>query len=185
MKMALADPPYLGRPSRWYGKGGRGSGAGLHRANGHESAQVWDDPVTHIDLLAHLQCSFDAWAVPAAPSSLPLYVGVGPHVRVLIWCRRNAVPSGARSRSCWEPVLISTPRRAYGSGLPINDVLDRPAPGGGFAGAKPRQWTRWVLDALGFVDGVDSVADLFEGTGGVASETDQGVLQFDLPGGKQ
>jgi hypothetical protein len=120
---------------------------------------------------------FDAWAIAAAPASLPVYlVAVPESTRVMVWHRRNAVPSGARLRACWEPVLIQTPRRAYGSGLPVNDVLDCPNPVGGFAGSKPARWTRWVLDAIGYDPETDTVEDLFNGSGSVASELRQGIL---------
>lgn len=175
--MAIADPPYLGRAARWYGENGRGSGGGLHRADEHEDAAAWDDPDRHLELLGYLRDNFTAWAVALSPSSLPLYLGEVPEARVMVWHKRNAVPSGARVRGCWEPVLIWTPRRAYGTGLSVNDVLEAPAPGGGFAGAKPAAWTRWVLDALGYdVERGDTVADLFGGSGAVASEVAQGVL---------
>lgn len=45
-----------------------------------------------------------------------------------------------------------------------------------FAGAKPTRWTRWVLDALGYDAEVDTVADLFPGSGYVGTEIAQGVL---------
>ncbi|WPM94395.1 hypothetical protein VG1_CDS0071 [Arthrobacter phage Cupello] len=180
--MAIADPPYLGRASRWYGPGGRGSGGGQHRADEHEGAAEWDNPRRHLELLRELQRDYHAWAVALAPDSLPLYLSAVPFARVLVWHKRNAVPSGARVRGCWEPVLVWTPRRAYGSGLPVNDVLDAPAPGGGFAGAKPAAWTRWVLEAMGYTPGFDSVADLFGGSGRVAEELAQGVLPLEVGG---
>jgi hypothetical protein len=87
----------------------------------------------------------------------------------MVWHRRNAPPSGARIRSCWEPVLISTPRTGRGSGVPGSDVLDTPAMRAGFVGAKPPAWTRWVLDALGYDPETDEVLDLFNGSGAVGA----------------
>ena len=177
MRIAIADPPYLGRARRWYGVGGRGSGGGVHRADEHPAAADWDNPEAHTQLVARLLEDFDAWAIAAAPSSLALYLAAVPgNTRVMVWHRRNAVPSGARVRSCWEPVLVNTPRRAYGSGLPVNDVLDAPAPTDGFAGSKPARWTRWVLDAIGYDAETDTVSDLFNGTGRVGAEARHGTL---------
>lgn len=178
LRMAIADPPYLGRARRWYGENGRGSGGGLHRADEHPEASNWDDPDSHRALIGWLLGNYDAWAVALHPDSLPLYLAAAPvGVQVMVWHKRNAVPSGARVRNCWEPVLVWTPRRARGTGLAVNDVLEAPAPGGGFAGAKPAAWTRWVLDALGYdVERGDTVADLFGGSGAVAGEVAQGVL---------
>lgn len=177
MRIAIADPPYLGRGARWYGPTGRGSGGGRHRPDAHLDAHEWDRPSRHVALIAQLREEFDAWAVAAAPDSLPVYLGAAPDARILIWRRRNAPPSGARVRSCWEPVLVSTPRRGVGTGHMLDDVLDVPAPRGGFVGAKPAAWTRWVLDAIGYEPGTDDeVTDLFHGSGAVAAELAQGVL---------
>jgi hypothetical protein len=43
-------------------------------------------------------------------------------------------------------------------------------------GAKPRAWTRWVLDMLGYDPESDTVDDLFPGSGAVSNELAQGVL---------
>jgi hypothetical protein len=37
----------------------------------------------------------------------------------------------------------------------------------GFVGAKPDEWTHWVLDAMGYTEG-DIVDDLFLGSGAVS-----------------
>lgn len=176
MKLAIADPPYLGRAVRWYGEGGRGSGQGRHRADVHPDAAEWDNPDRHRDLVRQLRQDFDGWALAASPSSLPLYLAEAPDVRVMIWHRRNAPPSGNRFRACWEPVLISSPRKAHGTGPIGNDVLDTAAPRRNFAGSKPPAWTRWVLDALGYDAETDEVTDLFAGSGSVTAEVLQGVL---------
>lgn len=176
VKMAIADPPYLGRAVRWYGPGGRGAGGGRGRADEHAGAAEWDNPDRHRDLVRELRAGYDAWAIAAAPDSLGLYLAEAPDARVLIWHRRNAPPSGARVRSCWEPVIMSTPARAYGSGVPGSDVLDLPGVRAGFAGAKPAGWTRWVLDCLGYDAERDTVTDLFAGSGAVTAELLQGVL---------
>lgn len=169
VKIAIADPPYLGRAARWYGPGGRGSGSGRHRPDEHAGAAEWDNPARHTRLVLDLQRDFDAWAIAAAPASLPVYLAAAPEARVMVWHRRNAPPSGARFRSCWEPVLISTPRTGRGSGVPGSDVLDLPGMRAGFVGAKPPAWTRWVLDALGYDPATDEVVDLFNGSGAVGA----------------
>jgi hypothetical protein len=173
--MAIADPPYLGRAVRWYG-GGRASGAGRHRPDVHPDAAEWDRPERHAELVRQLRADFGAWAIAATPASLPVYLAAAPDVRVLVWHRRNAPPSGARVRACWEPVLVSTPRRGRGSGVLVDDVLDVAGIRAGFVGAKPARWTRWVLDVLGYDAETDEVVDLFAGSGSVSAELLQGVL---------
>lgn len=175
MKLAIADPPYLGRSNRWYGDG-RGSSGGRHVADHHPDARAWDNAETHRDLIRRLCDEFDGWAIAAAPDSLPVYLGacVGVVPRVMIWHRRNAPPSGSRVGSMWEPVILRIPngRSAHGTGLTVSDVLDAAAPRQSFAGSKPDAWTRWVLDALGYRPGEDELHDLFNGSGAVAAAAD-------------
>lgn len=179
-RLAIADPPYLGRAQRWYGEGGRGHGGGRGRADEHPDARAWDQPAEHRALVARLADEFDGWAIAATPESLPLYLAAAPpDVRVLVWHRRNAVPSGARVAARWEPVVAYVPPacRAHGTGLPVSDVLDEPIRKQGFAGAKPPAWTRWVLDVLGYDAAAgDTVHDVFPGSGAVARELGAAVL---------
>ena len=84
-----------------------------------------------------------------------------------------------RIASRWEAVIVYPPasrRSRRTADAAISDVLRCSPPGGGFAGAKPRQWTRWVLDALGYDPDVDTVVDMFPGSGAVSAEVAQGVL---------
>ncbi|WP_157001414.1 hypothetical protein [Agromyces laixinhei] len=175
MRLAIADPPYLGRANRWYGDG-RGSSGGRHVADHHPAARDWDVAETHRDLVRRLIDEYDGWAIAAAPDSLPVYLGacVGIAPRVMIWHRRNAPPSGSRIGSMWEPVILSIPggRSANGTGLHVSDVLDESAPRRNFAGSKPSAWTRWVLDALGYRPDEDEVHDIFAGSGAVAAASD-------------
>lgn len=176
MRLAIADPPYLGRAARWYG-GGRGSGGGRHRADYHPEAAQWDDPARHRGLVKALT-AYDGWAIALTPASLGLYLEACPtDVRVLAWHCRNAPPSGSRIRSTWEPVIVYVPKARRGRGaLTVDDVLDASAPRIGFSGAKPAVWTRWVLDILGHDPETDTVADLFPGSGSVSHAVAQGVL---------
>ncbi len=54
-----------------------------------------------------------------------------------------------------------------GTGLVVPDVLTHSAPRQNFVGTKPPEWTRWVLDMLGYQVG-DELVDLFPGSGSVA-----------------
>ena len=44
----------------------------------------------------------------------------------------------------------------------------------GFVGAKPDEWTAWVLDAMGYQDG-DVVDDLFIGSGAVTQALEKKI----------
>lgn len=175
MKLAIADPPYLGRGERWYGTG-RGSYSGRGVADYHPEAGIYDTRAAHVALVRSLVDEYDGFAIALSPDSLRLYLDECPDdVHVMVWHRRNAPPTGNRVRRCWEPVIIRQPpgRRGRLDGLAVtNDVLDVPAGRPGFAGAKPAPWTRWVLDALGYDPSADELHDLFPGSGAVTAAAD-------------
>lgn len=174
MRLAIADPPYLGRANRWYGTG-QGAGKGRGRPDFHAEAAAWDDPRQHVALVEHLTASYDGWAIAAHADSLSFYLSVcPPDVRVMVWVRHNAPPSGARVKNDWEPVIVHIPKerrpRAYGT--QSADALTRGVQGIGFTGSKPPEWTRWVLASLGYDPATDTVDDLFPGSGQVAAVAD-------------
>lgn len=178
MRLAIADPPYLGRSTRWYGDG-RGHAAGRGRADHHADAVLWDDPQTHRDLMHKLVREYDGWALAGNLDSLGIYLRsaelLGVAVHVGVWHRGNAIPSGARVATQWEPVLFAVPesRAAHGAGLAVSDVLSAGIDNrAGFVGSKPPRWTRWVLDVLGYDPAADMLDDLFPGSGAVAAAAD-------------
>ena len=182
MKLAIADPPYLGRAALWYGgKGrskqgtaGRAAGRGDLAAEYHPDAHLWDNPERHWQLMADLDRDYDGWALAASAKTLPVLAqGIPDGARIAIWHVTNAIPDGNRVSMRWEAVILRQPdgRRAYGTGHAIGDVLSAPHPMSGFVGAKPEVWTRWVLDMLGYQPG-DQVDDLFPGSGAVTRAMD-------------
>lgn len=174
MRLAIADPPYLGRARRWYGEG-RGHAAGRGRPDSHEAAGLWDDPETHRALVARLMADYDGWAIAAAADSLSVYLPVcPPDVRVLIWHKGNAIPSGSRVATQWEPVLAKIPicRSGRTVGTAVSDVLSAGVNyRQRFVGAKPSAWTHWVLEVLGYQAADDELHDLFAGSGSVVGAT--------------
>lgn len=195
MRLAIADPPYPpnllaagratghGPPLRatcWYA-GRKHSARGNHSADAHPDAADWNDPARHRQLAEQLIDEFDGWAIACPPDAVAagIYAPLPYGTRVMVWHRSNALPSRTRIGTRWEAVLVCPPldRIPLQEGeRQLHDVLSCAAPGSGFAGAKPRQWTRWVLDALGYDPDVDEVVDLFPGSGAVSAEVAQGVL---------
>ena len=174
MKFCIADPPYLGRAVRWYGPGGRGKGKGKGQADNHPEAYLWDDPATHIGLVNRLNEQYDGWAIAMSVHSLSTYMSaietdLENGIRVGVWHKPAAVPSGNRVMNSWEPVLFKIPkeRKAYKNGVPTKDVLTCRAMQSGFIGAKPKEWVQWVIEVMGVAEG-DTVDDLFHGSGAVA-----------------
>jgi hypothetical protein len=188
VRLAIADPPYLGRAARNYGPGadlkgfGQGPNTG-HSGNPrqtltHPDAALWDDPETHRRLVEHLVADYDGWAIAMASDNLRHYLQWTPaDTRVAAWLKPRPVPTGARVTPSWEPVLVYIPRgrRDRSTGPVMSDRFACPPPQT-FVGAKPRPWTRWVLDMLGYDQDADSVDDLFPGSGSVAWEIAQAVI---------
>lgn len=200
MRLAIADPPYLGRAERHYGAGAgqaRGNfGSGSRRARTgrknsryttteHPDAWLWDIPATHQMLVRDLCEHYDGWAISMWPTSLYVYLAVAPDdARVGVAEKMRPVPSGSRITTAWEPVLFYVPpaRRGRGSGLAVRDVLRMSTtPEADHVGAKPAEWTRWVLAVLGYDPATDTVDDLFPGSGAVtdAIAAASGALDFD------
>lgn len=190
MRLAIADPPYppiraahprndSSRARRWYDASYRKSGDARHASDHHEEAAQWDDPETHRALMARLEAEYDGWAIATAHDGIPVY-GVLPRcARIAIWHRPNAGAGAARIKNTYEPVIVRPPTERLSSRLmggQVPDVLTCAAPRVGFAGAKPPEWTRWVLDLLAYDQEEDTVDDLFPGSNSVANALAQDTL---------
>jgi len=196
VKLAIADPPYppifgerrdladgttrlvvRSRARRWYGDGTRGA-ADSPPADFHADAGRWDDLTEHRALIERLADEYDGWAIATTPDGLGAYHPLPVSARVMAWHRPRAMPGGQRLMSKWEPVIVFIPegRRNREEGEIVSDVLTASAPNAGFAGAKPAEWTRWVLAVLGFDPAADTVDDLFPGSGAVSRAVDGMLL---------
>jgi hypothetical protein len=177
MRLAIADPPYLGRAARWYG-GGRGSGRVISSAGRpatkpdfHPQAAEWDRIERHAELIQQLT-AYDGWALAGTAESGARLLPFAPEgTRLAAWVRPNAMPAGARVITAWESVLYYVPdgRRARVKGQSSRDALVASTRPNGFLGSKPPEWTQWVLALLGFDPATDTVDDLFPGSGAVAA----------------
>lgn len=181
MRLAIADPPYLGRAQLWYGGKGRGKQGSSGRACGrgeldaeyHPDAHIWDNTRAHIDLMHQLDAEYDGWAIAASGKTLGAWHADinDAGAKVAIWHVTNAIPDGARVRNTWEAVIYKVPegRRAVGTGHRVPDHLSAPHPMACFVGSKPPEWTRWVLAILGYDPQHDTVDDIFPGSGAVTA----------------
>jgi hypothetical protein len=191
MRLAIADPPYLGRAAVWYadkmtksqlGKNHGGTANIRARpADYHPLAHEWDNRDRHEELIHALIDNYDGWALAMAHDNLrdilPMVPRLEP-VRIGIWTKPQTMPGGARVLNVYEPVIVRIPegrRASTGAEIFPRDSVTVSRLNNGFPGAKPPQWTRWVLDMLGYED-ADEVDDLFGGSGAVANEIAQGVL---------
>lgn len=186
MKLCIADPPYLGRSALLYGEsavaypsGGMRPKYGRPQAGDRDPrADEWDDPESHRRLVERLLEEYDGFAIAMNPENLFDYLQWVPRsCRIGAWLRTNPFPAGHVVKS-WEPVVFRIPDRPRDRALQARDAIASPKPNQSLVGAKPREWTRWVLDVLGYDPETDTVDDLFHGSGAVAAEIAQTVLDF-------
>lgn len=189
MRLAIADPPYpphigstFDRPrgSRWYGEANSYTlGRGCAPADLHAQAQEWDSAARHRQLIEELHASYDGFAIATSADGIKAYQPLMRAARVMIWVKPNAMPGPGRIHSKYEAVILYPPvgRRSSRGGVGcVPDVLIAPKQNTGFAGAKPAEWTEWVLDALSYDPKTDTVDDLFPGSGAVGDVIAQRVL---------
>jgi hypothetical protein len=163
MKIAYADPPYLGMGKKMYGKL-------------HPEAGIWDDPQSHIDLMATLDAEYDAWALSLTSTSLTLLLpGAPAGSRVGAWVKPFAAwRPNHRVQYTWEPIIFRTKRSKGGKGIPsVRDHIScNIAMKKGLQGAKPDAFNDYIIDLLGYEEG-DVFVDLFPGTGGMQEAIDR------------
>jgi hypothetical protein len=166
VKLAYADPPYLGC-------------CGLYD-HYHPDGLCWDDPATHRALIQRLNRDYpDGWAMSVSTPSLQTILPMCPDdVRIAAWVKPFAAfKRNVRNAYTWEPVILRGGRVSSKDGAPVTrDHLAEPITlRRGLTGAKPERFCRWVLDMLGYVDG-DQVDDLFPGTSVIARVLAQAVI---------
>jgi hypothetical protein len=166
MRLAYADPPYLGY-CELYG----------HR---HEEPYgCWDEPECHRDLMVALQQDYDGWAMSLSSVTLRRILPLAPAgIRIAAWVKPFAAyKRNVRIAYTWEPVIFKPGRDSSKDGAPVGrDHLSEPIQlKAGLTGAKPPRFCRWVLDLLGYING-DTIDDLFPGTGVMGLVERQGTL---------
>ena len=157
MKLAYADPPYLGQGKRLYSKY-------------HEDAARWDSLEAHVALLESLHTSYDGWAYSMTSTSLRTILPHAPEeTRVAAWVKPFAAwRPNHRVQFTWEPILFRSARPKGGRGIPsVRDFHSaRIAMKKGLPGAKPESFNLWILELIGYEPG-DDFTDLFPGTDGM------------------
>jgi hypothetical protein len=158
LKIAYADPPYLG--------------CGRLYAAHHPDALDWDKPETHRDLIARLCSEFeDGWAMSLSSPSLRTILPMCPDdCRVAAWTKPFAIfKPNVRVAYAWEPVIFRGGRKgtrdqpSVRDWCAVNITLKR-----GLTGAKPRDFCRWLFEVMNLQAG-DEFVDLFPGTAAVTA----------------
>src|SRR5262245_46690125 len=162
MRMAYADPPYVGQAQKHYGKA----------------------EVNHRLLIAHLCDDFpDGWALSCSSPSLRLLLPLCPEdVRIAAWVKPFAAfKPNVNPAYTWEPVIFRGGRER-GRDIPTardhvsaNITLQK-----GLTGAKPEEFCYWVLDFLNVQPG-DELHDLYPGSGVMTRTFQSFIRQQPLP----
>lgn len=172
MKLAFADPPYLGKSSKFY--------------SAHPKAALWDKPETHQRLISQLVSDYpDGWALCLLSTHLQLMLPwCPPDVRIGAWVKPFcAFKKGVRPCYAWEPVIFRggrnkghpPPVKGGVQTTPKDYLSECVTLKKGLTGAKPAAFCHWVLDLLNTQPG-DTVDDIFPGTGGMGRAVRQRLL---------
>lgn len=163
MRVAYADPPYLGCCKLY--------------DHYHPDGKCWNDVDTHRELLIRLREEFpDGWAASLNTPALEEYAALarevfGPNrVRWGYWLKTFAsFKPGVNPAYAWEPVMWMGGRRDRSR--EEDTVRDWCAVGitlrRGLTGVKPDQFCHWLFGLLGLEQG-DEMVDLFPGSGAVS-----------------
>lgn len=158
MRIAYADPPYIGQAKRHYGPKA--------------------EEVNHALLAEHLR-EYDGWALSLSSPSLYDILPLFPErPRIAAWVKPFAsFKPGVNPAYCWEPVLFS-PARKNNKDIPTvrdyvsaNITLMR-----GTHGAKPATFCSWLFQLLG-AEPTDYFTDMFPGSGAVMREWEHFAIQ--------
>lgn len=156
LRLAYADPPYPGK-------------AHLYPENVE---------VDHVALIAEL-CEYDGWALSTDEKNLQYVLSLcPPGVRVLAWCKPDAVPFHGPWQS-WEPVLCvpGRPKRAKVRSYHVGNAPPRGFLAKSFTGSKPPGFCEWVIRCLGADPNEDTLVDLFPGSGAMTQAWDRFLRQ--------
>lgn len=170
MRVAYADPPYLGC-------------CGLYD-HFHPDGRCWDDLATHAVLFERLQDEFpDGWAVSTSSAALPQLLSTHrwdadywrTPIRVGAWVKPFAIfKPNVNPAYAWEPIIWRGGRQPRARTEPtVRDWVSHEITlRRGLTGAKPEAFTLWLLNLLGARPD-DEIVDLFPGTGAVGAAIDK------------
>jgi hypothetical protein len=148
MRVAYADPPYVGCAHRY----------------------PENEEVDHAALIARLSDDFpDGWALSCHSPSLRLLLPLCPEdVRVLAWCKPFVpMKPNVPVVYAWEPVIVRGGRKRTRQQLSVFDLIAcHSTKGFKVLGQKPDAFCFWLFEVLNLQPG-DELVDLYPGSGAV------------------
>ncbi len=148
MKIAYADPPYIGQAKKHYDS----------------------EEVDHVALLQRLRDDYpDGWALSCTSTSLWVLLPQCPeNVRIGAWVKPFAIyKPNVNPAFAWEPVIFTGGRRGDRTRKTVRDwVSQNITLKKGLVGVKPDGFSYWLFDLMGLELG-DELDDLYPGSGAV------------------
>ena len=163
MKLAYADPPYIGQAKRHYS---------------HDPSGIPAEEVDYEELIRTLLTEYDGWALSASSPSIPEICRIlerykdwaDTKYRIGAWTKTfcSWKPTH-RVQYTWEPIFFIPVRDKGSRSVPsVRDYVScRITTKKGTHGAKPPEFNDWILKILGYRKG-DGLADLYPGSGSMA-----------------
>lgn len=172
MKVAYADPPYLGMSKKRY-------------RHLHPEAADYDELEAHRGLVERLCADYpDGWALSLYPQNLRDILPLCPReARVFSWVKTylNYWHQKNNIAFAWEPVILCGGRPRPTGLTTMRDWFSCPVDlNAGYAGAKPALFCRWLFEILG-MQADDEFHDLFPGGGGVGRAWEEWKANRTLP----
>lgn len=145
MRVAYADPPYVGCANRYPEK----------------------QEVNYLELIDKLCSEFDCWALSASSPSLKYLLSLCPDgVRVGAWVKPFCIfKPNVNPAYAWEPIIFYGARKRSRAVATVRDWISASITlKKGLVGAKPEAFCYWLFELLGLLP-EDDFYDLFLGTG--------------------
>lgn len=169
MRLAYADPPYIGC-------------AHLYRDHPDYAGEV-----DHAALIHRLETEFDGWVLHASatPASMAILAPLvaQTNARWMSWVKGFAAfKKNVSVAYAWEPVIVKAARKPVVSKrLVMRDWIQESITlKRGLTGAKPEAVCHWAFEMLGARPD-DELCDLFPGTGAVTRAWSTWCGKFTLP----
>lgn len=158
MKVAYADPPYIGQAVK------------------HYSHDPLCAEVDHKTLIQQILCKdYDCWALSlSSPSLQQILSYCPPDVRVLAWVKPFcAFKANVTLAYAWEPVIIWHPRQRSRELPTVRDWVSASITRKrGLSGVKPHAFSYWLFEAIG-LEPTDTFRDMYVGSGAVWAAWEQ------------
>ncbi len=153
MRIAYADPPYIGQAAKHY-----------------KDHPDYNGEVDHSELITRLVTEYpDGWALSCSSPSLRILLPLCPEdARIGSWVKPFCIfKPGVNPAYSWEPVIWRGGRKRGRDELTVQDwVAANVTLRRGVVGAKPAGFCYWLFELLGLGPD-DELDDLYPGTHGV------------------